>query len=86
MAFDIDGNLYVAHFGGSAVDIYDPRGHLAGKMNVPGPSVTNVAFGGEDGKTLVITEVDTGSIYRTRVETAGQALYDGVSAGPLKSG
>jgi gluconolactonase len=77
MAFDDAGNLYVAHFSGSAVDVFDPQGHLSHQIPVPGPSVTNVAFGGDDGQTLVITEVETGSIYRTRVEFAGQPLHDG---------
>lgn len=76
MAFDDAGNLYVAHFNGSAVDIFDSKGTLTGKIDVPGPSVTNCAFGGDDGKTLVITEVETGSVYRTRVETPGLELHD----------
>ncbi len=77
MAFDDAGNLYVAHHSGGAVDIFSPDGKLAGKIEVPGPQVTNCAFGGPDGRTLVITEVSTGSIYRTRVEIPGQPLHDG---------
>ncbi len=77
MAFDDTGNLHVAHFNGSAVDIFDSSGTMTGKIEVPGPNVTNCAFGGDDGKTLVITEVTTGSIYRTRVETPGLRLHDG---------
>jgi gluconolactonase len=77
MAFDDAGNLYVAHFSGSAVDVFDPQGHFSHKIAVPGPSVTNVAFGGDDSQTLFISEVETGSIYRTRVEISGQPLHDG---------
>jgi len=76
MAFDAEGNLYVAHFSGSAVDIFDASGMMTGKIEIPGPKVTNCAFGGDDGKTLVITEVDTGSVYRTRVDTPGLELHD----------
>jgi gluconolactonase len=81
MAFDSAGNLYVAHFGGGAVDVFDPLGHFVRKIAVPGPQATNCAFGGEDGRTLVITEVTTGSIYRTQVEIPGQPLHDGRAAG-----
>ncbi|MBX3071374.1 MAG: SMP-30/gluconolactonase/LRE family protein [Thermomicrobiales bacterium] len=76
MAFDAEGNLYVAHFNGSAVDIFDPSGTLTGKIDIPGHQVTNCAFGGDDGKTLMITEVSTGSVYRTRVDIPGQELCD----------
>jgi len=77
MAFDDAGNLYVAHFNGSAVDVLDSHGHFVRNIAIPGPSVTNVAFGGPDGKTLVITEVETGTIYRTTVDLPGQPLHDG---------
>ena len=42
---------------------------------VPGRNVTNVAFGGDDRRTLVITEVETGALYRTRVNVPGQRLF-----------
>jgi gluconolactonase len=77
MAFDANGDLYVAHFGGSCVDVYDPNGVRIDEIRVPGPNVTNVAFGGADGKTLVITEVATASVYRVRLAVAGQPLHDG---------
>lgn len=79
MAFAEDGNLYVAHHGGGTVDIFAPDGSLAGMIEVPGSSVTNVAFGGLDRKTLVITECDTGSVYAVELDVAGQPLYDGFS-------
>lgn len=77
MAFDSKGRLFVAHYGGGAVDIYDAGGEFSGKIGVPGPAVTNVAFGGDDGRTMVITEVETGSVYRTISEFPGQPLHDG---------
>lgn len=76
MAFDSEGNLYVAHFNGSAIDIFDATGTMTGKIDVPGTQVTNCAFGGADGKTLMITEVSKGSVYRTRVDTPGMELFD----------
>jgi sugar lactone lactonase YvrE len=39
--------------------------------------VTNVAFGGSENKVLVVTEVETGSLYTVRMNVAGQPLHDG---------
>jgi gluconolactonase len=79
MAFAEDGSLYVAHHGGARVDIFSPDGSLTGTIDVPGKSVTNVAFGGPKRRTLVITECDTGSVYSVELDVAGQPLYDGFS-------
>ena len=75
MAFDAAGNLYVAHYSASRVDVFSPAGDQILEIPVPGPNVTNVAFGGPDRQTLVITEVATGSVYRTRVSIPGQRLF-----------
>ena len=78
MAFDEAGNLYVAYYGGGRVVIFAPDGSLDGEIPVPGQSVTNVAFGGADRRTAVITDVDTGALYTTRVAIPGLRLYSGV--------
>jgi gluconolactonase len=67
----------VAHFSGGCVDVFDPTGARVDQIAVPGENPTNVAFGGADGKTLVITEVATASLYRVRLDVAGQRLHDG---------
>lgn len=77
MAFDMNGLLYVAHFSGGAVDIFDSSGLLVDRIPVPGSQPTNVAFGGPDNKTLVITEVETHAVYRVLLDVAGQPLNDG---------
>ena len=79
MAFAADGNLYVAHHGGGAIDIFTSDGFLTGTIEVPGKRVTNCAFGGSNRKTLVITECDTGSLYGVELEVDGQPLHDGFS-------
>lgn len=78
MAFDETGNLYVAHFGEGRVDVLDPAGTEVGQIDVPGKQTTNVAFGGPDGTTLVITDVETASVYRTRLDVRGHRLFSGV--------
>lgn len=75
MAFDEVGSLYVAHFGGGRVAIFDTAGDLTGEIDIPGANVTNIAFGGADRRTAVITDVETASLYQTRVEIPGLPLF-----------
>jgi gluconolactonase len=81
MAFDVNGDLYVAHFNGGRVDVFGQDGQLIDQIAVPGQCPTNVAFGGPEGRTLVITEVQTGSLYRVQMAVAGQPLNDGRGRG-----
>ena len=75
IAFDVEGNLYVAHFGGSAIQVFSPEGELIKKIKTPGTKPSNVEFGGEDMKTLFITEDETNSIYKMENEIAGMKLF-----------
>ncbi|HEV2067546.1 MAG TPA: SMP-30/gluconolactonase/LRE family protein [Thermomicrobiales bacterium] len=75
MAFDEAGDLYVAHHGEGRVDVIDPAGRVVEEIPVPGSQPTNVAFIGPDRKTLVVTEVETGSLYPANVAVAGQRLF-----------
>lgn len=77
MAFDADGNLYVAHFNLGRVNIYDATGKLFDAIELPGSRVTNCAFGGPDNKTLYITECDTHAVYTVQTSIPGLPLFDG---------
>ena len=77
MAFDAEGRLYVAHYGEGRVDIVAPNGEVVDFIPVPGKGVTNCAFGGPDLRTLVITEVESKSVYWAKVPIPGQRLYGG---------
>ena len=59
-AVDCAGNLYVASGTPGAIQVYSPSGTKLGSVTVAA-SLSNLAFGGSDGKTLYIT--------------AGKALY-----------
>jgi len=76
MAFAMNGELMVAHYGGGRVDVFDESGRQVDEIRIPGANVTNVAFGGPDNKTLVVTEVETGSLYTVPMNVAGQPLHD----------
>lgn len=75
ITFDQDGNLYVAHFGGGAVAVFNPEGALIKKILTPGKKPSNLEFGGADMKTLYLTEDETNAIYSIRVETPGSPLF-----------
>lgn len=70
--FDVDGNLYAAHFGGKAVYIFSPDGKQIQKIETPGSKPTNLEFGDSDYKTLYLTEVETNALYKIRVEKPGK--------------
>jgi gluconolactonase len=75
MAFDAEGSLYVAHFGAGRIDVVDRGGLVFDQIPVPGRKPTNVAFGGPDNRTLVVTEVETGSVYQARALVPGAPLW-----------
>ena len=45
-----------------------------------GTSLTNLAFGGPDGRTLYCTESTSGTILRAEMETAGAPVHTGAGA------
>ena len=77
MAFDIDGNLYVAHHAGGCVDVFDPEGKQIDTIAIPGEGVTNCCFGGPENTTLYVTEVKTHAVYTVPLNVAGLPLFDG---------
>lgn len=65
MAVDDDGNLFVAVLVSGTVQVIDPSGELLAVHPVPGddPYVTNVCFGGGDGRTMFVTSSGRGRVY-----------------------
>ncbi len=61
MTIDAEGMLWVAMWGGSCVNRYDPnKGTLVGKVIVDAPNVTSCALGGEKMQQLFITTASAG--------------------------
>lgn len=79
LAVDSQGGLAVAHIGLGVVWLFDRRGVPVGKVqSAVGDHTTNVAYGGPHGKTLYITESESGQILQADVAVAGLGLYSGV--------
>ena len=74
VAVDQKGNLYVAHFGSGTLYVISPQGKIVDKVATPGAKPTNLAFAGRDLQTLYLTEVETNSLYKTRVGISGVSL------------
>jgi len=61
MTTDADGNLWIAHWGGSCVTCHDPQSaEERGRIALPASQITNCVFGGADLQTLFITSARTG--------------------------
>jgi gluconolactonase len=85
MELDLEGNLYVAagtnvprddrETGEYPAGIYviSPAGELLRTIPIPEDRITNVCFGGPDGRTLYVTSGK--SLFRTRADAPGQIAY-----------
>ncbi|MFN0254378.1 SMP-30/gluconolactonase/LRE family protein [Pedobacter ureilyticus] len=60
MAFDEDGNLYVAVYGSSKVKVWDKNGALKEEIDAYGYNPTNCALDPSGKKGLMITEAEQG--------------------------
>ena len=74
IAFDKNGNLFVAHFGGGAIYVVEPNGKILYKIKTPGLKPSNIEFGGSDFKTLFLTEDETNAVYETKMRVEGIKL------------
>ena len=73
---DEESNLYIAHTGfGSVWQLSQVAEPLARLKSCAGISNTNLAFGGPEGRSLFITESETGSILRVETSVRGLPLF-----------
>ena len=76
MAMDSEGNLAVCHVGMGSVWLFSRLGRPLCEMpSCTGHATTNAAYGGPDGRTLYITESETGTILQARLDAPGLTLY-----------
>ena len=71
MRCDAKGNLYVTRHGKGTVVILSPDGKILKEVDVLGARPTNLCFGGPDGRTVYVTEVEHTRIVQFRVEHPG---------------
>ncbi len=68
MTLDCHGNLYVTEHAPKRVRVFSPQGRELATIRVDA-NVTNVAFGGADGKTLFIT--GAGAVWQLPLDVTG---------------
>ncbi len=73
MRCDAAGNLYVTRYGKGTVAKLNPKGEIEREIVLAGEKPSNLAFGGDDGKTVYVTVADRGNVERFRVEQPGRS-------------
>lgn len=72
MRCDTAGNLYVTRHGKGTVVKLSPGGELLKEVDVLGKMPSNLCFGGSDGKTVYVTEVEHRRLVAFRVDAPGR--------------
>ncbi len=71
MRCDVDGNLYITRYGKGTVAKVSPEGKVLREISVLGARPSNICFGGPDGRTAYVTEVEHKRLVQFRVEKPG---------------
>jgi gluconolactonase len=77
MAFDQNGELYVAVFGQGDVTVLAPDGQVARRLPTGGKLPTNIAFGLHDQHRIYVTEYEHGTMETFSVDCNGLPLWNG---------
>ena len=73
MRCDVDGNLYITRHGKGTVVKLSPGGEVLREVDVLGKKPSNLCFGGPDGRTVYVTEVEQRRLVKFRVDRPGLA-------------
>jgi len=73
MRCDLDGNLYITRHGKGTVVKVSPAGKVLQEIPVLGDKPSNLCFGGPDGRTIYVTEVEHQRLVQFRVDRPGLA-------------
>ncbi|HJN12316.1 MAG TPA: SMP-30/gluconolactonase/LRE family protein [Pirellulaceae bacterium] len=73
MRCDVDGNLYITRYGKGTVAVMSPSGKVLREIAVLGAKPSNLCFGGPDGRTVYVTEVEHTRLVKFRVDRPGLA-------------
>lgn len=76
LALDEEGNLVVVVAGFGTAWLFSRMGEpLYRIQSCAGMSTTGAAYGGPDGRTLLITEAEQGVILKAQLPVAGKPMY-----------
>ncbi len=73
MRCDIEGNLYITRHGKGTVAKLSPAGEVLLEVQLTGKLCSNIAFGGEDGRTCYVTMADRGNVEVFRADIPGRS-------------
>lgn len=73
MRCDVDGNIYITRYGKGTVVKLSPDGKVLKEIDVLGKQPSNICFGGPDGRTAYVTEVEHKRVVQFRVDKPGLA-------------
>lgn len=73
MRCDNVGNLYITRHGKGTVVVVSPDGTILHEIDVLGKLPSNLCFGGPDGRTVYVTEVEHTRLVQFRVKNPGLA-------------
>lgn len=73
MRADVDDNLYITRHGKGTVVKLSPKGEVLREIDVLGSKPSNLCFGGADGRTVYVTEVEHTRLVQFRVDRPGLA-------------
>ena len=76
MRCDVDGNLYVTRYGKGTVVKLSPKGQTLREIPVLGSRPSNICFGGPDGCTAYVTEVEFTRLVTFRVDRPGRSWQE----------
>jgi gluconolactonase len=68
-----NGNLFITRHGKGTVVIMKPSGDIVREIDVLGSMPSNLCFGGPDGRTVFVTEVEQKRIVRFRTDVPGRS-------------
>ena len=55
MTMDSKKNIWICHYGGACISVFNLKGKRIHKINLPAKNITNCTFGGHDNKQIFIT-------------------------------
>lgn len=85
MTTDVKNNLWVCHYAGGCISVYNSKGKKIHKINLPAKNITNCTFGGPKNNELYISTARkdlkakdikkyplSGSLFKTRLNVKGK--------------